>query len=59
MKRRPTDISYVIGKRSPRLQAATDRAIAAVMGKRVKVREPFPKQGEVDEVFRAARRGET
>lgn len=58
-RRRPADISYVI-RRAPRLQAATNRAIDAVLGKkRAPAKPPWPGVGEVEEAFRAARRGET
>jgi len=59
LKRRRPIVEHVI-RRAPRLQAATNRAIDAVLGKkRAPVKPPWPGAGEVEEAFRAARRGET
>ena len=59
MARRRPVVEFVIA-RAPRLKAATNRAIDAVLGKkRAPVKPPWPGAGEVEEAFRAARRGET
>lgn len=60
MKHRRPTIEFVIA-RAPRLKAATNRAIDAVLGKKVAaaVKAPWPDRREVDAAFRAARRGET
>jgi hypothetical protein len=55
-------VEHVI-RRDRRLTEAANRAIDAALGKSTRRvtrgKEPWPKPGEVDEVFRAAKRGET
>ncbi len=57
MKRRRPIVEFVIA-RSPTLKAATDRAIDAVLGKKVAaaVKAPWPNPHEVEAEFRAAQR---
>lgn len=57
MKRRLPIVEHVI-RRAPRLQAATNRAIDAVLGKRVKVVKRNL-TAEVEQQFKEAKYGST
>lgn len=60
MRKRPIPIIEHVLRRAPAVKPATERAIDAVLGKKRAVgKPPWPGKGEVDEAFRAARRGET
>jgi hypothetical protein len=54
-RRRLPAIEHVI-RRAPRLQAATNRAIDAVLGKPKRRKQEFPEPGSIDQLFREARR---
>jgi hypothetical protein len=60
MKRRPITIEHVI-RRAPRLQAACDRAIDAVLGKSERRRRAPTRNltAEVEQQFREAKHGST
>ena len=57
MRKRPLPTIEFI-RRGQRIAPAVNRAIDAVLGKRV-VKAEFPSRREVEAVFRAARKGET